>query len=108
MGNKVHDSVKVKQNCDRLRARTTTLLEQKVVPVKVDAFLPTCRFAPRRESPASEDETKGIALYHCRMLGLSYILPYFHKSGSIDGYRPQTALNSGRSIKVTILAKSQY
>ena len=40
MGNKIHDSVKVKQNCKRLRARTTTLLEQKVVSVKVDAFLP--------------------------------------------------------------------
>jgi len=40
MGNKIHDSVKVKQNCKRLRARTTTLLERKVVPVKVDAFLP--------------------------------------------------------------------
>jgi hypothetical protein len=40
MGNKIHDSAKVKQNCKRLRARTTTLLERKVVPVKVDAFLP--------------------------------------------------------------------
>jgi len=40
MGNKIHDSVKVKNGCKRLRARTTTLLEQKVVSVKVDAFLP--------------------------------------------------------------------
>ena len=40
MGNKIHDSAKVKQNCKRLRARTTTLIEQKVVSVKVDAFLP--------------------------------------------------------------------
>jgi len=39
MGNKIHDSVKVKNGCKRLRARTTTLLEQKVVSVKVDAFL---------------------------------------------------------------------
>jgi len=31
MGNKIHDSVKVKKGCIRLRARTTTLLEQKVV-----------------------------------------------------------------------------
>lgn len=40
MGNKIHDSVKVKNGYKRLRARTTTLLEQKVVPVKVDEFLP--------------------------------------------------------------------
>jgi hypothetical protein len=40
MGNKIHDSAKVK-DCKRLRARTTTLLEQKVVSVKVDAFLPS-------------------------------------------------------------------
>ncbi|HWR24957.1 MAG TPA: RNA-guided endonuclease IscB [Methanosarcina sp.] len=39
MGNKIHDSVKVKNGCKRLRARTTTLLEQKVVPFEVDAFL---------------------------------------------------------------------
>ena len=44
MGNKIHDSAKVKQNCERLRARTTTLLEQKVVSVKVDAFLPHLSF----------------------------------------------------------------
>ena len=40
MGNKIHDSVNVKKSCKRLRARTTTLLERKVVPIKVDAFLP--------------------------------------------------------------------
>lgn len=40
MGNKIHDSAKVMQNCKRLRARTTTLLERKVVSLKVDAFLP--------------------------------------------------------------------
>jgi hypothetical protein len=39
MGNKIHDSAKVKNECKRLRARTTTLLEQKVISVKVDAFL---------------------------------------------------------------------
>ena len=33
MGNKIHDSAKVKQNCERLRARTTTLIEQKIVLV---------------------------------------------------------------------------
>jgi len=33
MGNKIHDSVKVKNGCKRLRARTTTLLERKVVSV---------------------------------------------------------------------------
>ncbi|AKB74568.1 hypothetical protein MSLAZ_1307 [Methanosarcina lacustris Z-7289] len=40
MGNKIHDSVNIKKSCKRLRARTTTLLERKVVPIKVDAFLP--------------------------------------------------------------------
>lgn len=40
-GNKIHDSVNVKRNCKRLRARTSSLIEQKVVSVKVDAFLPS-------------------------------------------------------------------
>jgi len=35
MGNKIHDSVKVKNGCKRLRARTTTLLEQKVVSLEL-------------------------------------------------------------------------
>ncbi|MDQ1251106.1 MAG: endonuclease, partial [Euryarchaeota archaeon] len=33
--NKIHDSVKVKNGCKRLRARTTTLLEQKVVSLEL-------------------------------------------------------------------------
>lgn len=39
-GNKIHDSVNVKRNCKRLRARTTALIEQKVAGFGVDAFLP--------------------------------------------------------------------
>ena len=31
IGNKIHDSVNIKRNCKRLRARTTTLLERKVI-----------------------------------------------------------------------------
>ncbi|MGB9928130.1 MAG: RNA-guided endonuclease IscB [Methanosarcina sp.] len=49
MGNKVHDSVKVKNGCKRLRARTTTLLEQKAVSVKVDAFLPSLSLLSEEE-----------------------------------------------------------
>ena len=39
-GNKIHDSVKVKKNCERLRARTRTLIEQRGSFGRVDAFLP--------------------------------------------------------------------
>lgn len=52
MGNKIHDSVNVKKGYKRLRARSTTLLEQKVIPFGLTHSSPTCRFAPRRESPA--------------------------------------------------------
>ena len=38
MGNKIHDSVKVKNGCKRMRARTTTLLEQKVVPAQLTHY----------------------------------------------------------------------
>lgn len=37
-------------------------------------------------------QSKGIALYRCRMLGLSYILLHLLLSRSADGYRPQTVL----------------
>jgi hypothetical protein len=49
MGNKIHDSAKVKQNCKRLRARTTTLLEQKVVMREFTPSSPTCRASPSEE-----------------------------------------------------------
>ncbi|RPJ78021.1 MAG: HNH endonuclease [Alphaproteobacteria bacterium] len=49
MGNKIHDSAKVKQNCKRLRARTTTLIEQKVVSLELTHSSPTCRASPSEE-----------------------------------------------------------
>jgi hypothetical protein len=49
MGNKIHDSAKVKQNCKRLRAKTTTLLEQKVVMREFTPSSPTCRASPSEE-----------------------------------------------------------
>ncbi|HWR24801.1 MAG TPA: hypothetical protein VN278_01090, partial [Methanosarcina sp.] len=48
-GNKIHDSVKVKNGCKRLRARTTTLLEQKVVSLELTHSSPTCRASPSEE-----------------------------------------------------------
>lgn len=47
--NKRHDSVNVKRNCERLRARTTTLIEQKVVSLGLTHSSPTCQ-------PASVEE----------------------------------------------------
>jgi len=49
MGNKIHDSAKVKQNCERLRARTTTLIEHKIVPVKLTHSSPTYRASHSEE-----------------------------------------------------------
>jgi len=49
MGNKIHDSVNVKRNCERLRARTTTLIEQKVIPVELTHSSPTCQATPSKE-----------------------------------------------------------
>ena len=49
MGNKIHDSVKVKNGYKRLRARTSTLIEQKVVSVKLTHSSPTCRASPSEE-----------------------------------------------------------
>ncbi len=49
LGNKIHDSVNVKRNCKRLRARTTTLIEQKVIPVELTHSPPTCRATPPEE-----------------------------------------------------------
>ena len=49
MGNKIHDSVNVKRNCKRLRARTTTLLEQKVVSLELTHSSPICRASPSEE-----------------------------------------------------------
>jgi hypothetical protein len=47
-GNKIHDSTNVK-DCKRLRARTTTLLEQKVVSLELTHSSPTCRASPFEE-----------------------------------------------------------
>jgi hypothetical protein len=47
-GNKIHDSAKVK-DCKRLRARTTTLLKQKVVSLELTHSSPTCRASPSEE-----------------------------------------------------------
>ena len=49
MGNKLHDSVNVKRNCERLRARTTTLIEQKVIPLELKHSSLTCRATPSEE-----------------------------------------------------------
>ena len=49
MGNKIHDSVNVKKDCKRLRARKTTLLEQKVIPLGLTHSSPTCRASPSEE-----------------------------------------------------------
>ena len=49
MGNKIHDSINVKLNCERLRAGTTTLIEQKVIPVELTHSSPTCRATPSEE-----------------------------------------------------------
>ena len=49
MGNKIHDSVNVKRNCERLRARSTTLIEQKVIPADLTHSSPTCRATPSEE-----------------------------------------------------------
>ena len=49
MGNKIHDSVNVKRNCKRLRARTTTLIEQKVVSLELTHSSPTYRASPSKE-----------------------------------------------------------
>ena len=49
MGNKIHDSVNVKRNCKRMRARTATLTEQRVVSVELTHSSPTCRAMPSEE-----------------------------------------------------------